>query len=176
MQQSHNFIAALFGVGLVVSTLSLPVSGQSNLTPTPTGDIKKEQANDALKKRQQRLVPRQEFTTATPTKLNKLVDLPGIPSYPGKVQFGHGQTLSTEQGSCIFQSFTVDDDPVQVGDWYSNALSSNDWKKMNGSKVSITASNKSGGRATVSVQRTSRGKIHGSAVSITYSTTNTPAR
>ncbi len=176
MQQNHNFIAALLGVGLVVCNLSLPVKGQSNLNQSQTGNTNKVQAKDSIKKRQQRLVPRQEFTRI-PNKLDKMVDLPGIPSYPGKAQFLSGQTLSTDQGSCTFESFAIDSAADKVGKFYTDALSSNDWKKMDGNKASITASNKSGARATVGVQRSNRGKVQCSVVSITYSTlTNTPSK
>src|SRR5271154_3453451 len=161
---------SLYLFGLAACILTLPVVAQSEQKPIPnqTADAKKRQAMEAVKKRQQRLVPRREFTL-TPTKLDKLEDLPGLPSYPGKVKFLNGHTLSTDQGTCTCQCFSVEDSPDQVGNWYSNVLSSNDWKKQSGQGTSVTSTNKSGATATVSVFRMNLGKKHGSSVSITYS-------
>lgn len=170
-------LSAAFLVGnlhLSAIAQTSPVPGQLQGQPgaqsiTPA---RRQQALEATKKRQTRTVRRQEFK-GTPTKLDKLVNLPGIPLPPGKVMFAYGDTITNDQGTCTFESFSVASAPDEVSQFYKDALSSGDWKKDSSGSGIVSAGDKSGARATVIVQRMNFGKKHGSSVSITYSVSNT---
>jgi hypothetical protein len=151
---------------VLVFNLSFSTAALSDQSSTELSNLKNNSFNKSAIKRQQRFLPRTEFS-GSPTKLEHMVDLPGVQAYPGAI-FMSGHKGESDNNSCIFLCFFVSDPPATVSEWYANALSSKDWKKEPGGGLSVRASNTAGASVVVGASKSNHGNIHGSVVSITY--------
>jgi len=88
-------------------------------------------------------------------KLDRQVEIPNMPSYPGKTQYLNGKVLEVPGANTYTMSFLAMDPPSRVRDWYIQALSSYDWKQtMHPTPTLVSAMAKDGSGLTVSISET----------------------
>jgi hypothetical protein len=100
-------------------------------------------------------------------KLDRIIDLPEIPSYSGKTEFISGEELDGAQSTSYRLRFYAKEEPTEVGKWYVDALSMYSWKLLDHGPTTCTARSKSGSQATVTVNQTLH-KGMSSVVTIMY--------
>jgi len=84
-------------------------------------------------------------------KLDRIIDLPDIPTYSGKTEFISGEQLDGPKSTSYRIRFYAKEEPDEVGKWYNDALSMYSWKMLDHTNRTCTARSKNGGMASVTV-------------------------
>lgn len=106
-------------------------------------------------------------------QLDKMVELPGMPSYSGKITFVGGGKLEGEQATSYRLMFYAKESPAEVETFYKNVFSMYKWTVRNTSSGVISAKDAKGDRATISIAKADKKHAdQGAAVCVLYSHPN----
>jgi hypothetical protein len=101
-------------------------------------------------------------------RLDRQVDIPNMPAYPGKTLYRTGHVLEGDTATTYSMNFLTTDKPEKVRDWYNSAMNGYNWNQtMAPSKTKLGGMDKSGNLLRITVGNTNV-PTYQSSVTITY--------